>query len=327
MAQKILGYVNLIWKCQFCNTENPGAIKSCTSCGAPQPPEVKFEEVDTEKFDFIKDEALIRMAKSGPDKHCPYCGTRNLADSTRCVQCGSDITVGASQRESGQKIDESNLLPTTVPSPPKKLSKGCMVALILGVTILCIISILFLIRMNKTETITAEVDSVSWTRQIEILTYSQVQKKGWDDEIPANSQIGYCSQEYRYTSNSFVANATEVCGEPYTVDTGTGIGEVRQDCTYEVYDDYCEYAYFDWVISDVIEMTGYDLEPMWPSKGLTSTEKYGNQQELYKIVFNVSGDQLTFSTTDINLFQQAIPGSNWELEINGFGDIIDINPY
>ena len=105
MARKILGYIELIWTCDSCNTKNPGAIKSCTSCGAPQPLGVRFEQVDPNTFNFIKDEALIRMARSGPDKHCPYCGTRNVADALTCVQCGGDLTVGATSRPSGDLIE------------------------------------------------------------------------------------------------------------------------------------------------------------------------------------------------------------------------------
>ncbi len=105
MARKVLGYVELIWTCDSCNTKNPGAIKSCTSCGAPQPLGVRFEQVDPNTFNFIKDEALIRMARSGPDKHCPYCGTRNLADALTCVQCGGDLSVGATSRPSGDVIE------------------------------------------------------------------------------------------------------------------------------------------------------------------------------------------------------------------------------
>ncbi len=101
MARKTLGYIELIWVCDSCGTQNPGAIKSCTSCGAPQPVNVSFLKVDAQTFNFVKDQALIRMAKAGPDKHCPYCGTRNPAAAEVCVQCGADLTVGATSRPAG----------------------------------------------------------------------------------------------------------------------------------------------------------------------------------------------------------------------------------
>ena len=136
MAQKILGYIELVWTCDSCSTKNPGAIKSCTSCGAPQPLGVRFEHVDPNTFDFIKDEALIRMARSGPDKHCPYCGTRNTAEATACVKCGGDLTVGATSRPSGEVIEpypveslqsQSQSSKAQTSKTPKGINKGLFI--------------------------------------------------------------------------------------------------------------------------------------------------------------------------------------------------------
>ena len=96
MARKVLGYIQLIWTCSYCGTQNPGAIKSCTQCGAPQAPDIQFEKVDAETFEFIKDEALIRMAQKGADKHCPYCGTRNSIDAETCLNV--EVTSPAARR-------------------------------------------------------------------------------------------------------------------------------------------------------------------------------------------------------------------------------------
>ncbi len=126
MARKVLGYIELVWTCDSCGTKNPGAIRSCTSCGAPQPVDVKFERVDPATFNFIKDEALIRMAKAGPDKHCPYCGTRNTADAQICVECGGDLTVGAGTRRRsegfGRKIPKAKEQPS--PESSRSGSRG-----------------------------------------------------------------------------------------------------------------------------------------------------------------------------------------------------------
>lgn len=327
MTQKILGYVNLIWKCAYCNTENPGAIKSCTNCGAPQPPDVQFEKVDNKRFEFIKDEALIRMAQAGPDKHCPYCGTRNLADAKLCVKCGSDISIDAHTRNSGEKIEGRSEEPSIqAPIQPKKMSKGTLIFLVLIAVVFCIASIMFLSNLMSREAINATVTSASWERSIEVLAFTTIQRRGWLDEIPANGAVVNCTSEYRYTSDAPVANATEVCGEPYTIDTGTGVGKVVQDCEYRVFDDYCTYTVDDWMVADVITLSGYDLNPRWPTRSLASNEQYGNQNETYTIFFNAGGEQYSLSTTDLDLYLQAEPGSIWELEINGLGAIVSANP-
>ena len=94
MARRVLGYVELVWTCDSCGTRNPGPIRSCTACGAPQPIEVKFEHVDAATFNFIKDEALI-PSKSGPDKHAPIATPIWL--NANCLKCGGDLTVGGDQ--------------------------------------------------------------------------------------------------------------------------------------------------------------------------------------------------------------------------------------
>ena len=322
MARKTLGFVNLIWTCAFCNTQNPGPIKSCTSCGAPQPPDVKFEEVNQAKFDFIKDEALIRMAKSGPDKHCPYCGTRNLATASLCIKCGSDITVGAQARQQGQKVGASE-----TPAPaPKKLSKGCLIALIIGAVIFSIVSIVVLVNILKTESVQGTVSQVAWQRAVVIEAYTQVQGQAWYDEVPSGAELGSCSMRYRKTSNEPVVNSTEVCGEPYTIDTGTGVGEVVQDCTYEVYDNYCSYSGYAWSVVDEVTTSGSDLSPYWPNPSLSSSQRISDQKETYVIYFNADGQQYSYTTSDLDLFQNASIGSTWQLEISGSGKVTSVSP-
>lgn len=323
MAQKILGYIQLVWTCDHCGTQNPGAIKSCTSCGAPQPADVQFTKVDPETFDFIKDESLIRMAQSGPDKHCPYCGTRNLAETQRCVQCGSDITVGAKARESGAVLETQG---TPQPSAPRKLSRGAMIFLILGLAVLCVLMFMFISNLTRTDQVSAVVSGGTWQRSLQILAYQQVSERDWESSIPAGAQIQSCSMEYRYNSDSPRANATEVCGEPYTIDTGTGIGQVVQDCVYRVYENYCTYTSMAWVPLDTLVVSGQDLNPYWPSAALSETQRYGTQSENYTIYFSSGGDTFTYTTANADLYLLAQPGSAWILEVNQYGSVSSAEP-
>ena len=71
MARRVLGYVELVWTCDSCG---PGTLVRSAAARLTvrlSPVRFKFEHVDAATFNFIKDEALIRMAKSGPDKHYP----------------------------------------------------------------------------------------------------------------------------------------------------------------------------------------------------------------------------------------------------------------
>ena len=113
MTKKTVGYVDLEWTCPNCGGRNPGVNKKCATCGFAQPENVQFEQ--SAQDTLITDTAKIEAAKSGPDIHCPYCGTRNPAGSDRCKQCAGDLT-GAKARESGRVVGGMR----KEPAPPVK---------------------------------------------------------------------------------------------------------------------------------------------------------------------------------------------------------------
>lgn len=336
MARKILGYIELVWTCDSCNTKNPGAIKSCTSCGAPQPLGVRFEQVDPKTFNFIKDEALIRMAKSGPDKHCPYCGTRNMADALTCVQCGGDLSVGATSRPSGDVIEpyqqegEQSKPQTPTAQQPMAtrtpMPHGVSIIIILVLLAVCGFGIFLLTSMFRTDTITAKVVSTSWERVVMVESYQLVNASDWKANIPADATISSCTLEYRYDVDQPTEHSEEICGTPYTIDTGTGVGQVVQDCYYRIYEDYCRYETMGWTVGETLRLNGTDLTAIWPAANLTDTQRIGQATETYTIWFSAGGQEFDLRTSDYSLYQQAYPGSEWELEVNQLGGVTAAQP-
>lgn len=329
MARKTLGFIPLIWECPYCQTKNPGPIKSCTSCGAPQPDDVAFTQVDEETFNFIKDEALIRMAKAGPDIHCPFCGTRNSSTAETCSKCGGELSLGGKIRETGKKVTtaaEAAKQPASVKEPPKVPSRKMGIVPIIGILAVIAAIIVVILLFTKTDDITATVTNLNWERSIVIEEYRLVNNSGWWDQIPDGADVGFCSQEYRYTSNEPVPNSTEECGEPYVVDTGTGVGEVVQDCTYDVYDEYCDYTILQWTVVDTLTQSGSNQFPAWPTANLGLDQREGDREELYTIVLSGDDDTYTFTTRDVELYQEADIGSEWNLSVNQLGGIQSIEP-
>jgi predicted nucleic acid-binding Zn ribbon protein len=330
MARKSLGFVPLIWECPFCDTQNPGPIKTCTSCGAPQPDDVEFLQVDEAKFNFIKDEALIRMAKAGPDIHCPYCGTRNPSTAELCSNCGGEISRGGKARKAGNRVRTVAETKQPLPSPTAeaKQPRPARYAIIAVIAVLAILAcvIVVILLIFKTDEVNATVSGVKWERSIAVEEFTTVTASDWWNEIPEGAEVQSCSEEYRYTSDEPQANATEVCGEEHVEDTGTGIGEVVQDCTYEVYDDYCEFTVMEWTVVETLTETGDDLSPDWPEVTLTTDQREGERSEDYTITFSDNGKTYTYTTTDVELFLQASPGSHWTLEVSKLGGVQSANP-
>ncbi len=362
MTQKSLGYVELEWTCPNCHTKNPGPQKTCLACGAPQPADVQFEQKPQQEL--ITEEAKIAQAKKGPDIHCPYCGARNDADATVCVQCSGDLK-GGQRREAGKVVGAyktekepikeidcpncgtknpetrttcsacgANLKPQPTPikpavpqiAPPKKSNKwiGIIAGIIVGIVILCII--IFASLASKKENVSGVVDSVKWNRTIAILDLRDVNKEAWREDVPADATLGSCEKEYHHTLSEPEDGAEEVCGTPYSKDTGSGYAEVVQDCEYRVYADYCQYTVKEWQEVNMAQSEGTDLNPQWPQVNLSGNQRAGDQEETYLIVFETDKGNYTYTTSDEQLFMQCTPGSEWTLVINALNQLVSIEP-
>jgi ribosomal protein L40E len=355
MTRKTVGYVQLEWVCPRCETRNPGPQKFCNGCGAPQPADVEFQQPAQEKL--LKDAVEIARAKAGPDVHCPYCGGRNPGTAKFCGACGGDLKEGQ-KRGSGRVVGahrpgeaapitcpacgapnpagaprcaqcgSSLASPTQAPAAPAPAARRRMTLGAAGLLlVLCLgAAAVLLLLGNRSREVNAQVESVSWSLSIPILALTEIESEAWEDEIPGEAPIGSCSLEYRYTQNEPAPNATETCGTPYTVDSGSGFGEVVQDCVYEVYDEWCSYTAVDWQVVDTAVETGEDLSPTWPEVVLSEGQQEGEGEERYQVVFSTEDGPVEYELSDAAEFTQFEIGSEWVLELNALGAILAIEP-
>jgi ribosomal protein L40E len=359
MARKTLGYEELQWKCPNCEGINPGPEKTCGNCGAPQPEDVKFEQAS--RGELLQDEATKARAKAGPDIHCPYCGARNPGNAESCSQCGGDL-VGGKQRESGRVLGafktgpaqnipcphcgtenpgtaktcsqcggsmhvrkEEPVEAATSPKIPEKKRPPVVLFVILAV-VCCAAAALIYFIFFRTESLTGTVEGVGWELSVDIEGLVPVEYNDWRDQIPSGAEVISCDQEVRSIENEPQPNSEEVCGTPYSVDTGSGVAEVVQDCEYHVYDDYCTYSVIEWAVVDTVSLTGNDFNPEWPDPELTTEQRLGQQTEQYLIYFDTHQGAYTYSTADYDYFQQFEIGSQWNLEVNAIGGVQSVSP-
>lgn len=355
MARKSLGYVNLEWECPNCGTRNKGTDEQCVSCGASQPEDVQF--VQSAQEEFITDEAEIAAAKKGADIHCGFCGTRNPADATTCSQCLGDLAEGA-KRQSGRVLGDhrdeaapdvacpscgtmnsaSNtrcencnaVLPKSEQTPPpetavpgKGFPKWVMAIIVVFVLLCCGI---FSMLWFRTSDVSGQVTDASWEYSIGVEEMGPVQHSDWDDQVPSAAENLSCSQEVRSVQDNPAPNSKEVCGQPYTVDTGSGAGEVVQDCEYHVYDDMCTYTVLEWLEVDRVYERGNNYSPNWPALNLRSGQREGSRDEDYTIIFRTDGKNYDYSPGQMAEYIIYKPGSEWILKVNTFDVLVDVEP-
>ena len=354
MTQKTVGYVRLEWTCPVCGSRNPGPQKTCSGCGAAQPAQVEFQQAAQEEL--LQSEEEIRRAKVGPDVHCAYCGARNSADASVCTQCGADLSEAAA-RTSGRVIGAfrseaqpdvtcpscgaanpatalkcvrcGSSLAAPVPSPVTEVSapgRGAGVLLLVGgIAVVGIIAALIFL-VTKTSDVLGTVQNVRWMRSIAVEALLPVTHQAWRDEVPRGAELGRCVERVHHTQDAPASNSKEVCGTPYVRDTGSGYGEVVQDCVYEVYADWCEYTVMEWQPVRTETLQGDDLASRWPETQTASGERLGERTEQYEIVFATDGPTYTYRTRDPNLFSRCAIGSRWVLQVNQLGGVTAIEP-
>ncbi len=356
MAKKTIGYVELQWECPNCGTLNPGTVKICQGCAAPQPEDVEFKQTSTQQL--ISDEEKLKKAKAGADIHCPYCGARNPADATQCSQCKAELSQGKKRQEgrvigaykqgdvakvkcpncgaenpetasqctqcggslSRQSPPAKKALPETAP----KAGSSRNVLIILGAVALLACAAIYFIFL-RTTAITGTVTEMDWERSYVLEQIVPMEYADWSAEIPADGEVVSCTQEEYERVAEPVEGSQEICGTPYTVDKGNGIAEVVTDCEYVVYADYCTYTLMEWAAVDTVSVDGSGLNAVWPDPSLAADERLGAGSESYVITFEAGSDTYVFQTENYELFQQAQVGTKWNLEVNSIGGVQSIS--
>jgi len=211
--------------------------------------------------------------------------------------------------------------------PTKAAASGCSRTMIIIAIVAGFILFLFLfLAMRTTETI-GVVSDVTWQRRVAVEALVPVRQEAWLSEIPAGVPVGQCRSEVVRTQDEPAPNSVEVCGTPYTVDQGTGYGQVVQDCQYQVYADKCEYTVEEWKAVDTLVTSGEGIAPAaWPALTVTEKQRPGSRSEEYVVIFETDGTNYEYVVKSPAEAAQFTEGSRWSLEINTFGVLTDVGP-
>lgn len=349
MARKVTkGFVKLEWVCPNCDGRNPGPEKTCQSCGAPQPENVQFQRAAEEQL--ITDEKVAEAVRSGADIHCGFCGTRNPASAVTCSQCGGDLKEGMA-RQAGQVLQAAPTAPKIVncancgfenpgtartctqcgsplpkteaqkpvqaqavaaqkSAPQKKKTNWLLFGGIGAFLLFCCVAIvaMFLIPSSSVQ---GTVTNVQWQTSVPVQEVQAVNYSNERGSAPSDAYNVSC-----YTESE------EVCTERVE-DTGTGYGEVVQECRTET-QEYCSYTRDEWTTIQTYDLSGNDLYPEYANPSILSDQRIGATSETLTVYFSTPDGQETYSATSVSEFQQFQVGSVWTLNMNVLGGVVSV---
>ena len=316
----------------------------------------KFEQAAEEQI--LANEDKIAAAQAGPDIYCAYCGTRNASTAKTCKQCAAPLAEGTAREVAGaigglRAISPrppkvpclrrenkgtavkcvncgaalGKAVPASAGAPPAPTGRpgglGILPLILLGAVIL--LGVFFMVGRRSSVAV-GQVADYGWRRTIAIQALAPVVREGWLDQLPAGVEVVECQKRVYQVVDQPVAGAREICGTPYVVDTGTGYGKVKQDCQYQVLTDFCQYRTLAWVVAPPLILEGRDFNPRWPAANLAENRRTGGQSEEYFVVFRANDKEFTYTTRNVDEYLELAQGSQWNLTINGFGQITDISP-
>lgn len=339
------GFVQLEWTCPNCDGRNPGPVKTCQSCGAPQPENVQFTRASEEKL--VTDEKAVAAAKAGADIHCGFCGTRNPATAASCSQCGADLKEGKARQAgqvlqaaagpkmiqcgncnaenpSGERVckqcgaplgraatppEPPKPAPAATVSPKKKVSWLAIGGVILALLMCCVAVYMLFVRPSKS--VTGTVSEVQWQTSVPVQEIQAVNHTNEKGSPPSDAYNVSCRDE-----------SEEICEEK-TIDKGNGFAEVVQECHTET-TTYCDYTVDEWNTIQTYNLSGNDLYPVYDNPSITSDQRLGSTSEVFHVFFNTSDGQITYEPRSASEFQQFDIGSEWTIKLNAIGGVVSV---
>jgi hypothetical protein len=299
--------------CPYCGTRNPASAKTCSQCGGDLVGGAQRESGQVIGAFKTRPAATVK---------CPRCGAENPDTLLACAQCGGSLKVEP-------VAPAAPVAPAIAPATlSRRTSRPWLVALlVLGGLLLCGALVYSALLFTRTDAVTGVVQGVHWERSIPVEALVPVQRQAWQDQVPSGATLGSCREEIRAVQDGPGPDTVEVCGEPYTVDSGDGYGEVVQDCQYRVLDQYCTYTVTEWQTVDTVSTSGEGLDAFWPEPVAEEHQRMGTRVgETYTILFRAGDQTYSYQTSDYELFQQASIGSQWQLDVNRLGSVVSIWP-
>ncbi|MBI5962647.1 MAG: zinc ribbon domain-containing protein [Chloroflexi bacterium] len=348
------GFVQLEWICPNCDGRNPGPVKTCQNCGAPQPENVQFHRAADEKL--IRDEKSVAAAKAGADIHCGFCGTRNPATAAACSQCGADLKEGKA-RAAGQVLQAAPAAPKVVTCTncgaenpgSERMCAQCGSPLPRAAAS---VQPPVTPRPAQTQTPAMKVNTpqkkTNWLLFggigalllicciAAVLMFAipsktltgMVTDVQWQTSVPVQEiqAVNHSNESGNPPSDAYNVSchdeSQEVC-EDKTIDKGNGYAEVVRECHTES-TQYCNYTVDEWNTIQTYTLDGNDLYPVYESPNVSSDQRLGSSSETFHVFLSTDDGQITYEPSSTIEFQQFEIGSQWTIKLNAVGGVVSV---
>lgn len=346
------------WDCKYCDTKRiRGNLRNCPNCGKARDTSTRFY-LDASEKHYVPEEAAAKINRN-PDWICVYCKQLNSDDNETCVYCGApraseNLNYFQNKEKSDSKAepvsddsDDSDSFEEHTTSEHVRSSENTessdeiknfsitekfknfnfsaiwKPALIFLAILISFIGIFQLVKPKEYE---LTIDSLPWSRNIDIEQYKTVEESDW--KLPQNARLLYTRQEYshsepvidHYETRTREVTKKRVSGSESYVsgynDLGNGYFEevTSERPTYEHYSEtetYKEPVYRDepvyetkyyyeidkWLYERSVETNGNNTTPYWGKTNLESDERISSNSEHYLVKGTESkkGKEISFS--------------------------------
>lgn len=356
MSDRIIDehYVENTWTCTSCQIANRGRDMVCASCSSPKDKSESDAPADA-SAPAVTDPELLKKAKAGPNRLCPFCDSQNRALDGKCPECGADRGEQKPAPDFDRKIAIKNNT-AKIPASPRIRGRESRRAFFIGIAISIAVSVLFVgaFWLFSSHLTHATVTSATWSITRNLRTRATLHDSGWGS--PSGAFNTSCQTRYYGDRNcnpydcnahqeSYSCRPHDCRCSTYTTTSGqkNGFSRVtthqRCDTCYDscsrsvhdtcyrqcpVYRDWCEYDYYEWPITATLTTAGSGQNVYDPPLEAGELQRI-DQIEDFKAVFSHKDRTWSLSPMRAEYARYAI-GSEWSVEVNRAGGFKVLGP-
>jgi hypothetical protein len=332
----------------------------CQNCGARREAGVQdVMPSDVDAASKVTDPEMLKQAKAGEHWECEYCGgqTRDLYGN--CQNCGGDredLNVQLHREEPGdiggtysrRRVREPTPVPEPLPLEVSWLSRhkrkviigGCAVVGLAGLTWL-------LLYLFVPREVHAMVDRIGW--KTETVLKQRVTRSGEGWGYPAGAFDTNCHRRQRgtercrpykcnqrqesyncrphqcncstqcTTQKNGYSKCRKVCSTCYDKCSRTVYDTCYHQCP--VYDDWCTYKYYEWVVIHRKVASGRDHKVYWPKIPMTEPHQRIENSQRYEVCFRRERDLWTHHPKTLAKYKKYAQNDPWLIKVNRAGQV------